>query len=296
MNLVKFQDVIIEGDDFFNEKLKGKYAYVINWLYIVLLDLQEKEYIQLSKEQAEIDLENHLKKLYDYRQYIDAEETEKINSVDHYRYLNQFTPDEDITIDEIKQFRTKVALLLKDFYDFHTPEQSQLIQMINFYANNGTDDVINMLLNTMSMYYPSIDVKNIHNSCGCGSNNNIITTANYNVNACDPVAVYTTSIYNIMVKYFSDIDFWTGKEGIIKEIIKYLENIIKLNLPLTAAQEQQIACSITSINLQEKYINALKNLVAAFNHIIDDEITTNKNFILSSLNFWAKELYNNMTW
>jgi hypothetical protein len=296
MNLVKFQDVIIEGDDFFNEKLKGKYAYVINWLYIVLLDLQEKEYIQLSKEQVEINLEKHLKKLYDYRQYIDMEETEKINSVDHYRYLNQFTPDEDITIDEIKQFRTKVALLLKEFYDFHTPEQSQLIQMINFYANNGADDVINMLLNTMSMYYPSIDVKNIHNSCGCGSNNNIITTTNYNVNACDPIAIYTTSIYNIMVKYFSDIEFWIGKEDIIKEIIKYLENIIKLNLPLTAAQEQQIACAVTSINLQEKYIDALKNLVTAFKYILDDEITTNKNFISSAFNFWAKELYTNMIW
>lgn len=295
MNLVKFQDVIIEGDNFFNEKLKGKYAYAINWLYIAPLDLQEKEYIQISKGQVEIDLEKHLKKLYDYHQFIDAEETEKINSVGHYRYLNQFTPDEDITIDEIRQFRTKVALLLKDFYKFHTPEQSQMIQMINFYANNGTDDVVNMLLNTMSMYYPSISTKSLHNSCGCGSNN-IISTVNFNTTQCDTVAVYTTSIYNIMVKYFSDIDFWTGKENIIKEIVKYLENIIKLNLPLTTIQEQQITCSVTSVNLQEKYIDALKNLIIAFNYILDDEITTNKNFILSSLDFWAKELYNNMLW
>ena len=59
MNLVKFQDVIIEGDNFFNEKLKGKYAYAINWLYIAPLDLQEKEYIQISKGQVEVDLENH---------------------------------------------------------------------------------------------------------------------------------------------------------------------------------------------------------------------------------------------
>lgn len=291
MNLVKFQDIIIEGDDFFNEKLKGKYAYAINWLYIAPLDLQEKEYIQISKGQVEVDL----KKLYDYRQFIDTEETEKINSVDHYIYLNQFTPDEDITIDEIRQFRTKVALLLKDFYKFHTPEQSQMIQMINFYANNGTDDVVNMLLNTMSMYYPSISTKSLHNSCGCGSNN-IISTVNFNTTQCDVVAVYTTSIYNIMVKYFSDIDFWTGKENVIEEIVKYLENIIKLNLPLTTIQEQQIACSVTSVNLQEKYIDALKNLVVAFKYILDDEITTNKNFILSSIDFWAKELYTNMIW
>lgn len=292
MNLVKFQDVIIESDDFFNEKLKGKYAYAINWSYVAPLDLSEQEYIQISEGQVEVDLE----KLSTYYQFIDAEETEKINSVDHYRYLNQFTPDEDITIDEIKQFRTKVALLLKEFYVYHEPEQSQLIQMVNFYANNGTDDVINMLLNTMSMYYPSIDVKNIHNNCGCGSNNNIITTVNFNTTQCDPVAVYTTSIYNIMVKYFSDIEFWTGKAEIIKEIIKYLENIIKLNLPLTAAQDQQIACSVTSINLQEKYINALKNLVDAFQYILNNEVTTNKNFISNSLNFWARELYNNMLW
>ena len=80
------------------------------------------------------------------------------------------------------------------------------------------------------------------------------------------------------------------------EIVKYLENIIKLNLPLTTAQEQQIACAVTSINLQEKYIDALKNLVTAFKYIIDDKITTNKNFILNSLDFWAKELYTNMLW
>lgn len=294
MNLVKFQDVIIENDDFFNEKLKGKYAYAINWFYVAPLDLSEQEYIQISKGQVEVDL----KLLNDYIQFIDTEETEKINSVDHYRYLNQFTPDEDITIDEIKQFRTKVALLLKDFYKFHTPEQSLMVQMINFYANNGTDDVINMLLNTMSMHSPSIITENLHNSCGCGSNN-IISTVNFkNITQCDVyiIDIYTTSIYNIMVKYFSDIDFWIGKENIIKEIIKYLENIIKLNLPLTTTQDQQIACSVTSVNLQEKYINALKNLVAAFQYVLDDKITTNKNFILSSLNFWARELYNNMTW
>lgn len=291
MNLVKFQDVIIEGDNFFNEKLKGKYAYAINWSYVAPLDLSEKLCIQISKGQVEADL----KLLYDYIQFVDMEETEKINSVDHYRYLNQFTPDEDITIEEIRQFRTKVALLLKDFYKFHAPEQSQMIQMINFYANNGTDDVVDMLLNTISMYYPSISTKSLHNSCGCGSNN-IISTTNFNTTQCDTVSIYTTSIYNIMVKYFSDIEFWIGKENIIKEIVKYLENIIKLNLPLTTIQEQQITCSVTSVDLQGKYIDVLKNLIIAFNYILDDEITTNKNFILSSLDFWAKELYNNMIW
>ena len=56
MNIVKFSDIILneqnsaeltqEERDLFNTKFKGKYAYCVNWIYVIALeDITYQEYI-----------------------------------------------------------------------------------------------------------------------------------------------------------------------------------------------------------------------------------------------------------
>lgn len=61
MNIVKFRDIVLTSElapqlsdsqiSFFNDKLKGKYAYCVNWSYVIPLDnMSNEEYVSLSKD------------------------------------------------------------------------------------------------------------------------------------------------------------------------------------------------------------------------------------------------------
>ena len=38
MNIIKFKDIIVNGDDVFNKKFKGKYAYWVHMKYAMSFD------------------------------------------------------------------------------------------------------------------------------------------------------------------------------------------------------------------------------------------------------------------
>lgn len=110
MNIVKFRDVVIE-DNIYNRELKGKYVYAVHWTYLLPLDTDIQEIIRLEKT-PNLELDRPL--LSTYSEYLDLEQTEEINqkTVDKLLYLNNLTPDDDITIEELKIFRRWLAIQL----------------------------------------------------------------------------------------------------------------------------------------------------------------------------------------
>ena len=118
---------------------------------------------------------------------------------------------------------------------------------------------------------------------------------------CDPIKEYRKSIYNIMVKTFSDIEFWEKRDpDLLEEINKYLDYIIKKNLPLSqcefAIDLYDCGCLSDKDYKQNKYIEILKNLMTSFEYIIDEKVNQHKNFIGQSLNDWDVYLYEKMRW
>ena len=125
MNIVKFRDVVIE-DDIYNHELKGKYVYCVHWTYLLPLDTDIQEIIRLEKI-SNLELDRPL--LSTYSEYLDLEKTEEINqkTVDKLLYLNSLTPDDDITIEELKIFRRWLAIQL-----LGTAEDTKDITMLNY--------------------------------------------------------------------------------------------------------------------------------------------------------------------
>ncbi len=104
-----------------------------------------------------------------------------------------------------------------------------------------------------------------------------------------------------MVDVFSDINFWMQREKeLLLEIKRYIDAIIKLNLPLTASQYvselYDCNCLTSTDSAQERLMSILKNLSTAFDYMANDKVTGNKNFIGDTLNQWAVKLYEIMRW
>ena len=99
------------------------------------------------------------------------------------------------------------------------------------------------------------------------------------------------------------IDFWKQfDKELFDEIKRYIDAIIKLNLPLTASQYvselYDCNCLTSTDSAQERLMSILKNLSTAFDYMTDenDKVTGNKNFIGDTLNQWASKLYEIMRW
>lgn len=295
MNIVKFKDVVIE-DDIYNHELKGKYVYCVHWTYLLPLDTDIREIIRLEKTPS-LELDRPL--LSTYFEYIDLGETEEVNrkTVDRLLYLNNLTPDDDITIEELKIFRRWLAIQL-----LGTVEDTKDITMLNYYANDMMDDTIHRLMDFTStqvsiVAYGSVGIGSIkHSSCGCSSNTR--STINSS-NICDAIDLYTSGIYNYMIEVFSNIEFWSSRKEIVTEVIKYLENIIRVGLPLTSVTATNyIDCTCTNIDStqQELMTQLLRKLITSLGYIVDGDVAGNKYFISNTLREWSTLLYEKMFW
>ena len=308
MNIIKFKDMLLDQSqglsidkiEMFNNELKGKYAYVINWMHIIPLDkITQEEYIKLSLGDPLTD-GTYIELIDIPQHYVDVEETMKINSVDKYNNLNKYSTDSDITINELKVFRPWLAhtLLQQDIKD------AQLIHILKYYdfddASNliGAgmyDDVVKHL--SEFAITPSSIVNITKTSCGCKN----VPVINTLMPECDAVSIYRTGIYNKMVEVFSDMSFWqVYKDSILIDMKKYIDNIIKLNFPLYSSTyiSNYTDCGCLNLNdlEQQNNIKILSDLSKSLQFIIDDKISGNKNFISDSLSKWASILYEKMYW
>lgn len=296
MNVIKFQDVILEHDSVFNEIYKNKYAYLVNWQYVVPLEVGQMVYVELSQGTTPIEEIENVLPYDDYRMYIDAKETESINSVAHYLSENQFVADSDITIEEIKKFRTHVATLLYEFYVANPTDNEQLVRMLKYYKDNYIDEVVEGLYiiigNNFERNRVSLEPMNKVYTCSCIQQG---TLPQLSVQTCDTLGEYKLAMRDLMIKYYGSTDFWLDKDYIIKEIIRYLENILRVDLPLTN-QVVETPCSNLSFSMQSYYENQLRDLITTFEYILTGDFTGHKNFVSNTLSKWVNELYDNMQW
>ena len=142
MNIVKFQDTILnesnnknmlseEKVNLFNNKLKGKYAYAINFKHVVPFeDITFEQYYEISKNESAIDGITYIE-LIDILEFVDQSKTQIANSITVFEEANKFTTDSDITIDELKRFRTWLADMLYTL--FNDSLDSITKEMLNYY-------------------------------------------------------------------------------------------------------------------------------------------------------------------
>lgn len=318
MNIIKFKDIILDSTNApgltdeqrenFNTKYRDRFVYSVNWKYIAALeDIDNTAFTELSKvlcteydEAANNILPFDKVILFDdYKEYLDAAVSEKANSVVKYREANKFSSDSDITLDEIKLFRTWLAEtlynIIKDTAEYDT------LEMLGYYKNEMNDDTIKHLTH----FVPSpVNILNttVKNTCGCaGTANTSGISAFGTVNTCDPVYIYRKGVYEKMVSVFSDINFWTDKEiEFLSEFKKYIDTIIEKNLPLVQSDYvtglYDCNCLAEEDSAQARLIGMLKNLSSSLNYMVTEDINGHKNFIGDSFNQWAAYLYENMRW
>ena len=317
MNIVKLKDIVMPAEfrlsKFFNENLKGKYAYWIQMRYIFPLNsLDYKTYIQYEQMDPvhflgpdmlpHIDLYSEDCCMYDFAQeYIDHDATELANAINDYRTANEYVADFDIDINKLRNFRTWLAneILMFNtsidggYLDNLTVNQ---IHMLEYYKNDMYNDVVKQL-----------NIFGIENAftltgatkSGCCCNNDIsslyaLTTGT----TCNAIDIYTKNLHTLMVQTFEDVNFWMQfNKDFIAVFKKYIDNIIKTGLVINTVNRDVLyttcTCSNNSVNASN---TLLQNLSTALQYIIDDEVTGHLNFIHDSLYNWADQLYDNMSW
>lgn len=325
MNIIKIADIkSSEVDEYIRENyefFKNLYCFCINWKYILRFEDVEKlavlrevdvlnEYINLSlmsdDEIIKLFTRNEITygtaQEYIFNGLVDIELTEKANSFSKYKEYNSFSPDDsELTIEEIKKFRTWLANTLLGLLSTEEDIEYETIEMLKYYANETTDDTINHLSHFYLEQHIGITTSPTVQSCSCNATAASVLLANGVVSNCDPIYMYKKSLYNYMVKTFSDIHFWTERESeFLSMFKKYIDSIIKLNLPLTSSpyisELYDCNCLTTTDSAQERLMAILKNLSTALGYMIEEKISGHKNFIGDTLNQWSSKLYEIMRW
>ena len=109
-------------------------------------------------------------------------------------------------------------------------------------------------------------------------------------------------MYNVMVKTFSNYEFWMNmlNIGVLEDFRNYIRNIIRLNFPLYTSKYIDSYMDCESLNksniLQTTNMQILKNLENALTLMINEEVNGNKNFISDTLYNFAAKLYEQMYW
>lgn len=319
MNIVKILDAHVPVDFTDDAKvvfgyLKDKYCYLINWKWIVPFEYTvvdnetgEENTFSFSTEQyIECSINNHAPiEGYPYAEYtqyvayhlIDIALTEKANSIARFIEANNFSSDSDITLDELKKFRTWLAqTLLRVLVDV---ESYDITEMLKYYAENMFDTTVQHL--THFVPKQSVDILNAiaKSTCGCASKNN--TNLIGSVTTCDALLLYRKAVYEKMVEIFSDISFWSELEPeLLLEIKKYIDGIIHHNLPLYTVDYvsdlYDCGCLSDADASQERLMGYLKSLSRAFEMMAEGKVQGNRNFIGDALNRWAAYLYERMSW
>lgn len=319
MNIIKLKDQIMSDTnpnyEYFNKYLKGKYAYWVQTRYIVSFEYMGHEgYVACEEDISKLlqREDGSYPKPYgvpyidiyepDIMQYVDTIETNKINSIDKFKIKNLYTADEDITIDELKNFRSWLANTLLKMDQNETGEQKNEVlnpietHVLQYYANNMYDETIKNLTDFSNTKVIFTDINK--STCSC-QNADISSLYNSELNICDPISIYRKNLYNRMVEIFSEYSFWSQwASEFINEFKKYIDNIISCNFTLSKSDwtNSFVDCTCQDKQTQDSFIEILKNLSVSLGYIKGGQILGHKNYINDSLLKWAQLLYENMSW
>lgn len=300
MNIIKLKDTImpstVEGFELFNQSLKGKYAYWVHMKYVVpFTEMDTQTYVGcegninllLNSDISYMDVD----KISDY---VDSAETDKVNNINHLELINSYSPDEDITIDELRLFRSWLAKQL--FHMSPNTTDFKVLHILNYYINDLYDNTVKILsdFGQTQVTVGPLDTS----SCGCHGSN-ISSLYNTEMTVCDPLSVYRKNVYNKMVEVFSDVTYWTQwPTAFIEEFKKYIDNIIKCNFPLSTTDwyKDFVDCGCSNKSEQDAAIEILKRLSVSLGYIKDGQVVGHKNFINDALYDWSSKLYEKMKW
>ena len=314
MNIIKLKDIVMPGEfkfsQFFNEKLKGKYAYWIQMRYIFPLEsLDYRTYIKYEQfedidflkpsTKEHIDLYTEECNMCNFvHTYIDHCETEFANDVNEFRMLNEYVCDVDIDITKIRRFRTwlasEILLLNTNIAGEYTDDLSnEQLHMLEYYKNNMYNDVVKYLsvFGNDDFYSTPTDTT----TCGCCSGTTLYQLSN--ISSCNALDIYKKNIHNLMVQTFSNVDFWLNlHKDFIVSFKKYIDNIIKAGLIVSIDNSNvYITCKCNNKS-NDTYTQILRNLSETLNYIINDDTKGHTNFIYDSLYAWSDKLYDYMYW
>jgi hypothetical protein len=302
MNIIKFKDIKIDTKDnstsveLFNNTFRNKYCYAISWKWAVPFDVIDNNGVRNIEETGDFPVGMTVLDIDEFKEYIDLALTEKSNNVNKFKEFNKFTPDIDITLDDLKKFRFWLADTLLNIYDNTDDLTEKQTQMLTYYQKNMYDVVIDQLSNFKSTSNSSVSY--ISSSCSCTQNVSLLSDI---TTTCDPISTYRKEIYNYMVEVFRELDFWKDMEDeFIEEFKKYIDGIIAYDLPLYESDyiSDFADCScVNGSNLkQQPLMSILKNLSTSLGYILNNEIEGHKNFISDSLYNWSSKLYEKMYW
>jgi hypothetical protein len=324
--------------DLFNNYLKGKYAWWIGMKYVVpMRDEQETKTEEKLEETYNYDTDTKAPGL-GVAGYIACEQdinnllgdssvwhTDYIDSYAHVNFLgsfadmagtdtannitlfctqNKYVTDPDITLDELKKFRTWLATQLLAF----NPTDANEKHVLEYYKSLLFDDVckwLNVFNSTDYTYDSGISTS----TCGCHGLSNLSSLYSTSVSVCDALDIYRKNIYALMVELFSDMDYWIDKRDrsslFISEFKKYIDNILTVGLELTIEDSTNIEgtsmakytnCNCAAITKDERGTLILQRLSVTLGYLIDNDLEGHKNFIASAFSDWATYLYEHMYW
>lgn len=315
MNIIKLKDIIMPSEyrmsKFFNENLKGKYAYWVQMRYIFPIDsLDYKTYIKYEQMDhvsflgvnilPHIDLYSEECCMFDFAQnYIDNDATEAANSINEFVIDNMYVADFDIDINKLRNFRQWLAneiLILNTNNDgtYSGNLNVNQIHMLDYYKNDMYNDVVKQL-NVFGIE-DAFSINTVNNTCCC--NNNISGLYNLsNTTQCNALNVYTNNIHKLMVQTFENVDFWIKlNKKFIATFKRYIDNIVKTGLVInTVTKNEYSTCTCNNASVNTSNI-MLQNLSIALQYIIDNDTKGHINFIYNALHDWADQLYDNMSW
>ena len=320
---------IMDFRDYFNSVLRNKYAYAIHWEYILpMINETDGKIIPVGNPfnpGADVNYVNAelgnvetsmLLKFTDLNPWIDQVRTLGIlqNDKIKYDYLNEFTPDDDITIEELKVFRTWLASILLA----NTPvinnwtNSDMLITMLTYYKQNMQDTTTGILaefarymdnkvlVTGTSAKGIQVNLASIGLSSGCGCFGGVQGVGNVaTTTGCDPLQIYRNAIYNYMVETFSNVEYWMEQVEICVEMRKYLEGILKVGLPLGSKIIDQYAdcgCNTLDSDSQVRYRKMIEALIQSLTYIIEGNVPGNRNYVATAFANWATYLYEYMYW
>lgn len=320
---------VVDFCDYFNSVLRNKYAYAIHWMYVMPMISEvdgksipvgdpfnpgvEVNYVNAELETVEI---SQLLKFVDLREWMDQVRTLSVlqNDKIKYDYLNEFTPDDDITIDELKVFRTWLAsiLLANTPVVNNWPNSEMLITMLTYYKQNLEDTTTgilagfakymmeNVLVAGTTVKGIQVNLASLGISSGCGCSGGVQGVGNVAaVTGCNPLQMYRNAIYNYMVETFSNVDYWMEQVEICVEMKKYLEGILKVGLPLGSKIIDPYAdcgCNTLDSDSQTRYRKMIEALIQSLTYIIEGKVSGNRNYVATAFANWATYLYEYMYW
>jgi hypothetical protein len=313
MAIIKFKDKIHTNDEGFNISLKNKYAYWIQFKYVIpFSEITTEKYIELERDGICIDKIEAYKKgdlralpfnLWfsdELTEYIDFKETEKFQNFDKLEKYNKSIGSiaPNLTTDKIKDTRT---FLLDTFIgilknadattlDAYTYKNKDLIlRALEYFKNGGLDKEFSKILNDID----TILNNNFNNSgssgnsgitdlgsCGCLGNipNN---TPNQNLQGG------FFNAYNITGSTLVN-NYHTGMMVILNDFLKNPDFWI-LNLDTSDHIElKEYLEGIIKLGLDIPAYTAtfktdVNNMIQVLTYIIDQDLIGHKNFIRDSI-------------